>query len=396
MRNAAHSLTHRLAGLMAAGALLGALGCEGDVAKVWQYTSHSASRSTPALLGEIIVFGTESGELHAVDVNGSYRWKFPAGKEIVSAPAVVEDMLLFGSTNSNLYAVAASGRQVFKYTTFARIKGDPLVVDNSVVFGSYDKHLYRIGLDDQKEMWTFPPDIVDGQLLDAPKKPEDWKEGDPEPAWDTKLWPTEGFSYAKPLRTSTGLIVSGNLDGYLYALDEKTGELKWRWASDGVKEKGAIGITSSVREHEGVIYYGANDGNVYAMDLKNRKILWKFKTGDEVNSSAAIDAQNGVLYIGSRDKKLYALGLKDGAKKWEFTANGPILGIPALYKNLVIFGGGKGDGHVYALNTKDGSVFWKFKTGGEVDADPLFNGDTFYIASADRNLYAFQIKKTPQ
>ena len=132
------------------------------------------------------------------------------------------------------------------------------------------------------------------------------------------------------------------------------------------------------------------------MDLKNRKILWKFKTADEVNSSAAIDAANGVLYIGSRDKKLYALGLKDGAKKWEFAANGPILGIPAVYKNLVIFGGGKGDGHVYLLNTKDGSVFWKFKTGGEVDADPLVNGDTFYIASADRNLYAFQIKKTPQ
>ena len=109
--------------------------------------------------------------------------------------------------------------------------------------------------------------------------------------------------------TSTGLVVIGNLDGYVYAIDGKTGEFKWRFATDGAKQ--GLGVTSSVAEYEGKLIFGANDGNIYGIKLDDQSVAWKVKTGDEINSSPVLD-DKGILYCGSRDKNLYAIDAKTG------------------------------------------------------------------------------------
>jgi len=399
---------------------LAATGCGQPIERVWQYQSFSASGSSPAVAGDLIVFGTESGEVHAVTKGGAFRWKFQTRKEVISAPAVVDGKILFGSTNHNFYAVDGQGRQVWKYTTYSRIKGDPLVVDGEVFFGSYDKHLYALDVADRNVEWIYPMDSQANTLLgleggaegspeasalsgETPPPAEEGAEPKPEgealaaaepaaPTVDNSKWPADAFSYARPTHTSNDLIVAGNLDGHVYAIERKSGKLAWRFATDGAKDN--LGVTSTVLEQDGVLYFGANDGNVYAIKLDDQSVVWKHKTEGEVNSSPIID-ERGVLYVGSRDTKLYALDAKSGSEKWTMPAEGPILSAPALYKDLVIFGAGEGDGHVYAVDRRDGSVYWKYKTGGAVDADALVDGDRFYIASADKNLYAFQIKKLP-
>ena len=398
------------AGFLLALALL-ASGCEEPIEKLWAYRSESASQSSPAIAGSMIVFGTQTGELHAVSRDGSFIWKFQTRKEIVSAPAVTDDLILFGSTNYNFYAVDFSGREVWKYLTDDRIKGDPLAVGSDVIFGSYDTHLYRMTARTRAMKWSFPDNLFakddggggGGLVGDGDgEAPEDEKEkaagteekqDEPkdEPAVDTSQWPKRGFSYAQPTLTSNGLVVSGNLDGHVYALDVETGELKWRFATDGVAQN--LGVTSTVVERDGTLYFGGNDGHVYAIDLNSQAVKWKFKTGNEVNSSPAFD-EAGTLFIGGLDKKLYAIDSKTGAKKWEFFCEGAIKSQPIVYKNLVIFGASEGDGHVYAVDTATGQEFWKHKTGGAIDGDPLLDGDRFYIPSNDNRLYAFKINKT--
>lgn len=393
----ATAVTKRLGCVALWTALITGAGCSSNIDQVWKYKSFSASQSSPAVAGDLIVFGTRSGEVHAVTKEGAFRWKFQTRKEVISAPAIVDNLILFGSTNSNFYAVDMSGRQVWKYPTLDRIKGDPVAVGKDVVFGSYDKHLYRLQAADRELVWVFPDDLGADEEAEAPaedeKKEGDAADGAPaKKAVDKSMWPMGAFSYAQPTVTSGGLILAGNLDGHIYAVDVKTGELKWRFATEGVAQN--LGVTSTIVERDGVLYFGANDGHVYAVNLGDRKVKWKFKTNDEVNSSPTFDDQ-GTLFVGSRDKRLYALDAATGAKKWEFVCEGPILSQPVVYQTLVIFGAGEGDGHVYAVNTQTGKEFWKFKTEGAVDADPYLDGDRFYIASADRNLYAFQIKKTP-
>lgn len=389
---------------LAVAALLTSACSSEPIEKLWEYPSYAASFSSPAVHNNIVVFGTESGELHALSRDGAFLWKFQTRKEIVSAPQIMDNLIFFGSTNHNFYAVDMKGRQVWKYTTFSRIKGDANVDQetSSVIFGSYDHHLYALDAVTRAERWVFPP--LDDGKKDEPEQPAEdaaadgeKAEGEPtEPAApkvDTSKWPTDAFSYAQPTFTSNGLVVIGNLDGHLYAVDKKTGELRWRWGEQGAKDR--RGITSTVLEHDGALYFGANDGKVHAIKLSDQSTLWTFETGGEVNSSPVVDA-SGTLYIGSRDNKLYALDAKTGQKKWEVETQGPLLARPVLYQDkLVIVGAGAGDGHVYAVNATDGKVFWKYKTGDKIEADAYVDGDRFYVASGDKNLYAFRVTKLP-
>ncbi len=393
--------------------------CTQDVEKLWEYPSYAASYSSPAVHNNMVVFGTTAGELHALSRDGAFLWKFQTRKDIVSAPQIMDNLIFFGSTNHNFYAVDLKGRQVWKYTTFSRIKGDATVDEDtsSVIFGSYDRHLYSLDAVTRAERWVFPREAKEAKAGDDDDNALAAKEGaepadatvaaaaggeatagetaaaPPEPAIDTSAWPTDAFSYAQPTLTSTGLVVIGNLDGHLYAVDKKTGELRWRWGEQGAKQR--KGITSTVLEHDGVLFFGANDGKVYAIRLADQSEVWTFETGGEVNSSPAID-KSGTLFIGSRDQKLYALDAKTGAKKWELETEGPLLAKPVLYEDkLVIIGAGEGDGHVYAVHAATGKVFWKYKTGDKIEADAYVDGDRFYVASGDKNLYAFKVNKLP-
>ena len=57
------------------GATVVTVGCEQSVQLNWKYPSHSACYSSPAVTDDFVVFGTESGEVHAVyKKNGRYRW----------------------------------------------------------------------------------------------------------------------------------------------------------------------------------------------------------------------------------------------------------------------------------------------------------------------------------
>lgn len=383
--------------------LLGMMGCEQPIENVWQYQSFSASHSSPALAGDLIVFGTKSGEVHAVTKSGSYRWKFATRKEVISAPGVYNDMIFFGSTNHNFYAVDTVGKPIWKFKTQSRIKGDPLIVGDLVIFGSYDKHLYAVKPVEKTVVWQFPAAEPVAPATPAPEGEEaaaapEGEEKQAAPAIDKSNWPKDAFAYAKPTIIGDS-IVTGNLDGHLYCVETKTGTLKWRWASEGAKE--GKGITSTVLEKDGILYFGANDGNLYALKAADQSVVWKLKTENEINSSPIMDNE-GTIYIGGTDNKFYAVDSKTGKVKWTFPTLGPVRSIPALYKNLVLFGAGEGDGHVYAIDKNTGKEFWKFKTGpksdpnwpGGIDADPLVDGNRFYIASGDRNLYAFQINKT--
>lgn len=56
---------------------------------------------------------------------------------------------------------------------------------------------------------------------------------------------------------------------------------------------------------DATVYVGSDDGNLYAVDARSGEERWRFATGDEVFSSPVI--VDGVVYIGSADGSLYAV-----------------------------------------------------------------------------------------
>ena len=400
-----NALSYVLAITLAGLGLLMVSGCTPPVEKIWEYPTGSPLYSTPMLLDDLIIFGSEGGALNAVDRKGQARWSYSVSSgEIFAHPVSDGKLIFFGATNQIFYAVDKIGRAKWQFTTRERIKSDPAISEGIVYASSYDGHIYALKAEDGSLLWQFPAVPAKEEEPKEEGKEEDKKEGKEETKEGAKeeektIEPSpavtpppaaiapKAFSYAAPV-IRDGVLYVGNLDGFMYALHTADGTLKWRYKTEG-------GITSTALVHEGVIYFGSKDAHVYALDAATgSKLKWKLKTGGAILSSA--QWVDGVIYIGSSDKKLYAIDAAKGQEKCHFEAGGEIISIPAPYKNLIFFAGGQGDGRIYAIEKDSCKLFWKYKTGYKIESDPIFDGDQFYITSGDNKLYAFKINKTKE
>ena len=180
-----------------------------------------------------------------------------------------------------------------------------------------------------------------------------------------------------------------------------TPALKWKFHTGG-------GIVASPAIDRGVAYVGSTDGFLYAVDVKTGVQLWKFQTRARIVSSAAVSG--GTVYFGSYDSNFYAVDAHSGALKWKFKTGGErrfaaphihgtypsaetmpdpfdfYMSSPVVWKDAVYFG--SGDGNVYALDAATGSVKWTFKTGDVVHASPAIADGTLYVGSWDSYFYA--------
>ncbi|MGA8595240.1 MAG: PQQ-binding-like beta-propeller repeat protein [Bryobacteraceae bacterium] len=82
--------------------------------------------------------------------------------------------------------------------------------------------------------------------------------------------------------------------GLWTALDAATGKILWQTADPQGSQYITDGFVSSAN---GVVYAGSSGGNFYAMDARTGQIKWTFPSGGAVWSGAAI--VNGVVYWGS-------------------------------------------------------------------------------------------------
>jgi len=373
-----------------------AVACSPSVEKLWEFPTGSPLYSTPLVVDDLIVFGSESGTLHAVDKKGKARWQYSApSAEIFARPITDGKRIFFGATNQTFYAVDTAGQAKWQFSAQERIKSDATLSEGVVYATSYDGHVYALRADTGKLIWQFPPAVQKEEKKADADEPADAKDAKDEAGGekDAEQPPppepivTKAFSYAAPT-IKDGVLYVGNLDGYMYALNTADGSLKWRYKTGG-------GITSTVLIDGGTLYFGSKDDNVYALDAATgTKLAWKFQTGGDVLSSPKVADQ--VVWIGSDDHKIYALDAKTGKEKCHFATQGEVISYGAVYKDLIFFGVGQGDGAIYALKRSDCSMFFKYKTGYKIESDPVLDGDRLYVTSGDRKLYAFKINKTGQ
>jgi len=216
-------------------------------------------------------------------------------------------------------------------------------------------------------------DAADGELLWA--FPEDPKESN------------RGLFYATPAVDDERVIVASQVPpaGFLsqprhivWALDRETGQKLWEFdeATGQYVEGGAIA--------GGLFVIGNSDGNVYALDVKSGALRWTFETEHRVWATPLIVSET--VYIGSMDRRLYALNLSNGGKRWEFHAEGAFAGTPALRDDMLYIGAF--DDRLHAVDAHTGTERWHFAGENWFWGSPAVYDDVVYAADVNGNVYA--------
>ncbi len=142
----------------------------------------------------------------------------------------------------------------------------------------------------------------------------------------------------------------GAKNGYLFALDAQTGDVRWRYRA-GWPIMQAAGYAA------GRVFFGCMDGCVYALDARTGKELWRFCSGRRYGFSAAVLLAEGKVFIPDRGGVLFALDQATGRKLWQYDAGTYVLHTPAYNDGKVYLG--SEDGFVHAVRAADGRRVWR-------------------------------------
>lgn len=227
-----------------------------------------------------------------------------------------------------------------------------------------------------------------------------------------KLWGIDppGVSLSAPV-VADGIVfltLSGDLriepevtqTAYIYALDAKTGDGRWRYkvpdapdenAAAPVIDNGIVYFASGYTEY--AAYDQGSAGHITALDPATGSVIWQKTTKGSQSSGFALANDtvfmNEGLDIGSlgnsgynRDKDiLYALDSKTGVEKWHLDTDYPMTG------NLVVQGDrlyvDKGESLI-ALNIANGSLLWEVNRAGKNFSTPYATADKLYVAENDQ------------
>ncbi|MDD4670824.1 MAG: PQQ-binding-like beta-propeller repeat protein, partial [Bacteroidales bacterium] len=177
-------------------------------------------------------------------------------------------------------------------------------------------------------------------------------------------------------------VVYANTQGVIKALNAKTGELKWKFATDG-----KIFSTPAVSGNR--VITGSTDGYVYCLNLKNGKLLWKYKCDKSVLASAAIF--RGKAYIGASDGIFRAIDIKSGKLVWRYDkVKGFVESRPYVDERQVVFG--DWGNTLYSLDTENGECQWTWHNKGTrmfspAAVYPVKSNGSIYFVTPERKTY---------
>jgi outer membrane protein assembly factor BamB len=311
---------------------------------------------------------------------GNLLMKFRTGGKIFSSPVVNRGLAYIGSEDGNFYAIdIRNGKQVWKFSTGGAVNASPALFRQVVYFGSYDGFFYAVDAISGKEKWKF-------------------KTGGEKKAGRNGLWtmkpltqymedPFDFFLSSPFIDVADSLVYFGSGDGSVYALQTNSGDLVWRFKTNGI-------VHSSPALYNGTIYIGSWDQNLYALDSKTGNEKWKFKTGEDtayhllegIQASPAI--HDSTVYIGSRDGYFYALDARAGTMKWKYPVNNSWILTTAAFRDNTVYLGTSDTYQFIALDTKTGKEKFKVQANGYVYSSPVVAGHTAYFGDFSGQLFA--------
>ncbi|HEX4682917.1 MAG TPA: PQQ-binding-like beta-propeller repeat protein [Gemmatimonadaceae bacterium] len=341
----------------------------------WRVPTDGDIVATPAVANGLVYIGSGNGKMYAIDrSSGATRWIFDAKSPIQSSAAVAGGAVYFASRDGIVHAIDAStGKSRWRVQTgrdlplpWGHESGDlyvssPAIVPGKVIIGSGDGFVYAVSPSSGGVLWKAK---TGGRVRGTPA-------------------------------VADGIVYAGSFDGRLYALDLSTGAERWRFDTQGVTLKSQDygfdrrSIQSSPAVAGGTVFVGARDGFLYAVDARTGKLRWTYDHKVSwINSSPAVVGD--VVYAGSSDAQfLQAVDAASGKELWRAKCDNTVWGSPVVAGDVIYWG--DGSGVVHASNRTNGAELASFRTGAQVHGSPVVDGNLLFIGSGDGNVYALRL-----
>lgn len=109
----------------------------------------------------------------------------------------------------------------------------------------------------------------------------------------------------------------------------------------------------------GLVLVNGGDGVFYAVDSRSGVLRWQASVGDTLVAGTAAVA-DGVVYVAAKGHGLMALNLSTGVPLWIVDTRLPVRAAPLVVGSLLFVPVGAND--LLCLNRQSGAVYWEFKS----------------------------------
>jgi len=268
-------------------------------------------KASPSVKDGRVYVGDVDGKFHCVDAaKGKVIWTFETSGEIAAGCNFAGERILVGSHDETLYCLDKDGKQIWAFKTQGPVNGSPAVVGDKTFVAGCDSNLHVL-------------DIAKGEEL-----------------FSVDLGGQAGATGA----VRGNHLYVGTMNNQMLGIDLAKKRIDWTFEAPKRKQP----FYSSAAVTDDLVIVGSRDKKVWAIDRKTGNAKWEWATDGRVDSSPAVVGNR--VFVGSLDKMLYVLDVNKGTKVQDFELDAGVIGSPAIGGGCVVLGTEKGT--VYCFGAK--------------------------------------------
>lgn len=284
----------------------------GDV--LWEEAVGSPVRGTPALFDDLLIFGTDAGDVAARrSSNGAPVWDTRIGAAPILASMLEADGRIYvGSEDGTFVALDGhTGSRLWAEDAGGAVTRGAALADGVVYVGATGGRLSALDAATGAVRWhadlgpgevgtpiVGSDTVYAGRGLLAPAGPHDLVALDRSDGQIRWTFAAPSGRQVFPGALANGLLYGVSDDGSIYALDPRTGVQEWSAAAASAQ----LGTLGSIVGR--VLYVTTSDRNVQAFDATAGVHLWTVPVVGDPTEAAVVD---GALFVGTSLGHIYAI-----------------------------------------------------------------------------------------
>jgi outer membrane protein assembly factor BamB len=320
----------------------------------WSYKSGERTASSPVVYNQTSYWSDKRGRIYGVDIHGKRCFDYDMATAVEATPMIRDSVLYIGRIDGYMTAIhLATKDTLWTFETQGQISASANVGvfkgKQAVVFGSYDNYLYCLDKETGKELNRFESGYyINGAVAirqdyfisggcDAWLRIINGTTGEPT---DSLLLDT--YIPASPAINGSDCYIADH-SGNVYALLLEEGKIsRSKKIVEATDDQGTFVSVPALSDK--TVFILSDDRNLYAIDRKTGAIRWKFLQKGSSGESSPVVCNDKVIAC-TRSGVVSIVDAETGELQWEYDTGEPITACPAVIK-----------GYFYILTTK-GTLF---------------------------------------